>query len=100
MSTKKDHLIALLHKLQGKRDLASGFLLMFEHNLVTDEILQGLYDIMSKIVKSAVKSTHDEAQLDALTKSMNIIKKIQAMEQEEDDTTDIDAELDNMLSDL
>lgn len=100
MSIKKKHLITLLHNLQGKRDLASGFLLMFKHNLVTDEVLEGLYTIMSNIVKSSVKSTYDEAQREILTKSMIMIQKIQSIEQQEDDTSDIDAELDAMLADL
>ncbi len=93
MEIKKQLLIKVLTKLIPYRKLAEGILALIQNGDVDEETVDGILQIMSWSIKNIKKSKEKSAMI----KWIDIIKKIQEMENKEKEKEwDIEALLDQI----
>ncbi|HNG97193.1 MAG TPA: hypothetical protein PLW93_02870 [Candidatus Absconditabacterales bacterium] len=92
MSSKQQVLIKLLKKLEKYRNLAEGIGVLLQAIPVDDKILDGIVTIIADAVKKTENQTHKQKLQDAIS----LIQKIRQDEENEKESTNIEALLENL----
>jgi hypothetical protein len=87
MEKKKELLIKVLTKLKPYRNLADGILALISNSDVDEKII----DAIVLIINQSVKKTKNSKEKTRLTKTAEIIKKIQQKEMREKDVEEAEA---------
>ena len=93
MDQRKDLIIKVLEKLQWHRDMAQDLLIIVKSSYCTDKLLDSLINLISKSIKY-IKGDNEKQLLE---KSLQQIRKIQQMEENEKIS---DEDLDNLLDSI
>lgn len=92
MSSKQQVLIKLLKKLEKYRNLAEWIWVLLQAIPVDDKILDWIVTIIADAVKKTENQTHKQKLQDAIS----LIQKIRQDEENEKESTNIEALLENL----
>ena len=90
----KEYILKILNKLESYRPMAKGLKVLLDQDKLDEKTIQGLIAVFEQSIKEAT----DKKQKDKLQNSLDIIKKIQASEKEENEkeNQNLDQLLDNI----
>ena len=92
--TKKDYILTLLTKLDGIRDMATSLKTLIEHTDIDNSFIDGL----TALLMEAVHEVTDDTTKSKLEASQKFLQALQ--QQEQNESNNIDSELDTILANL
>lgn len=90
----KEYILKILNKLESYRPMTKGLKVLLDQDKLDEKTIQGLIAVFEQSIKEAT----DKKQAQKLQNSLDIIKKIQASEKEENEkeNQNLDQMLDNI----